>query len=110
MNEKTTIDIIVAVIALFGVIGAAIASIYAVLITTAKNEEIERLKLSNTLQIEYDMDLRTRRIESQVGCAPCTLNPKRDGALPRCNVWTWRHIGNRAGIQTFWAGWITRPD
>ena len=50
-------------IAVIGVLGTAVASIIAVVITSKKNEEISRLKVFQDLQIEYDKDLRKRRID-----------------------------------------------
>jgi len=57
-------NIITALIALIGVIGTATASIIAVYINWTKTREIEQLKLFQALQLEYDKDLRIRRIES----------------------------------------------
>ncbi len=54
---EPTVNIVTALIALF-------ASILAVFINWKKTKEIEQLKLFQALQLEYDKDLRTRRIES----------------------------------------------
>lgn len=54
---EPTVNIVTALIALF-------ASILAVFINWKKTKEIEQLKLFQSLQLEYDKDLRTRRIES----------------------------------------------
>jgi hypothetical protein len=63
MNQAIA-TIIAAIIAVLGVIGTAVASIIAVLINTKKNEQISRLKVFQDLQIDYDVDLRKRRIDS----------------------------------------------
>ena len=62
MNEPSA-SIIASMIAVIGVLGTAVASIIAVVITSKKNEEISRLKVFQDLQIEYDKDLRKRRID-----------------------------------------------
>jgi hypothetical protein len=63
MNQATA-TIIAATIAVLGVLGTAVASIIAVLINTNKNEQISRLKVLQDLQVDYDIDLRKRRIDS----------------------------------------------
>jgi DNA-dependent RNA polymerase auxiliary subunit epsilon len=62
--DESTLTIVTAVIALLGVIGTAIASIIATTIASQKNREIEQLKALQDLQLEYDKDLRIRRITS----------------------------------------------
>ncbi len=62
--DESTLTIVTAVIAFLGVIGTAIASLVATTIASQKNREIEQLKALQDLQLEYDKDLRIRRITS----------------------------------------------
>ena len=62
MMDPTTGTIIAAVIAVLGVIGTAVASTIAVMIKGRKDREIAELKVGQDLLIEYDKDLRMRRI------------------------------------------------
>lgn len=61
MNGSTA-TMIPAVIAVLGVLGTAIASIIAIVIKARKDREIAELKVRDDLTIEYDKDLRARRI------------------------------------------------
>ncbi|MBD0372404.1 MAG: hypothetical protein ICV60_16290 [Pyrinomonadaceae bacterium] len=60
--DQSTVTVIAAVIAVLGVIGTAVASTYAVVIKGQKDREIADLKVGQDLLIEYDKDLRARRL------------------------------------------------
>jgi hypothetical protein len=60
--DQPTGTVIAAVIAVLGVIGTAVASTIAVMIKGRKDREIADLKVGQDLLIEYDKDLRERRI------------------------------------------------
>lgn len=60
--DEATGTVIAAVIAVLGVVGTAVASTIAVMIKGRKDREIAELKVGQDLLIEYDKDLRARRI------------------------------------------------
>ena len=60
--DGPTVTVISSVIAVLGVLGTAIASIRAIEIKARNERLIEELKVRDDLTIEYDKDLRARRI------------------------------------------------
>jgi hypothetical protein len=62
--DPSTATVIAAAVAVLGVIGTAVASTFAVVIKGQKDREIADLKVGQDLLIEYDKDLRARRIIS----------------------------------------------
>lgn len=59
---QSAVTVIAALIAVIGVIGTAVASTIAVMIKGRKDKEIAELKVGQDLLIEYDKDLRSRRL------------------------------------------------
>jgi len=100
------------------------ASIIAVLVNSQKNKEIEHLKALQSLQTEYDKDLRTRRITSYIEIFGhmivlaqypepdiLTYDPPQQGRarVPWMVLWQWWPPDDRenARILLRYARWIS---
>lgn len=62
--DQPTATLIAAIVAFLGVLGTATASLIAINIRAQKDREINQLKVLQDLQIAYDKDLRTQRIDN----------------------------------------------